>query len=432
MNSFEISRRLFLAGATSTFAFQGRSFAVEGDEKLSPDEVLAELLDAADPYSNEVDTKGVTKRDAMKTVKATSRAMVDWYAGRGADMSYPTAAAYDRAPDTAHLNGLPMPSGKPFKLTHGALQILADGNHFALSDEMPRTLFGLRGCIPAAGQSLGFAKSHLLRPAKINHTDLRCTLGIWDREREKVAVFLGSTVPHAANMWLQVNRVSGANMLLSGLYHYQVGLHGGSGKSPQRGAFKLRGSRFENADGSVSGTERVVVLRTVDNMTYDPTSSDEIWHECTPWDNIHSAIYDHDLPRGKTDGTTKYNSAGCQIVKGDYLKDSAGVFTNKPRGPWADFRKAAGLSDPPTESENGRDFQYMLLSGAEAALATERARTMRRKYRRIRFGSSGDAVAELQTKLGITPDGKMGPGSTIALILEQIARSERETGIATV
>ena len=98
-----------------------------------------------------------------------------------------------------------------------------------------------------------------------------------------------------------------------------------------------------------------------------------------------------------------FSSAGCQTVAGRY---DNGV----PSGAWAEFRKAAGLAHPPNfvagsrqnTADDGRAFDYLLLTGKEAQLAASGSGNA---LRTLRFGASGEGVSELQEKLAALPEG---------------------------
>jgi hypothetical protein len=81
------------------------------------------------------------------------------------------------------------------------------------------------------------------------------------------------------------------------------------------------------------------------------------------------------------------------------------------------FRAAAGQQGP--DGNPGARFSYMLLTGAEAALASGGSAP-----KRLRYGSSGEAVKRLQGQLGLSdPDGHFGTNTAIALHAMQRQRS---------
>lgn len=299
-------------------------------------------------------------------------------------------AADDVQPDYAHLGGN-LAQGVPFELTADDLALLARLNDFnvgALGDDTP-ILFGLRGAGVVKDHSSGGVVLIDQRP---DHVVPRCTIGVWHRREGKVSVFPGSTVPNQAAVAKFKADGSAGNLLATGLYNYVCGPHITSRTTP--GCFLLR-----NPDMS----KRVVVVRrSTNDLSYQKT---DVVDRCAPGDNIHPTFFSNGAG---------FSSLGCQTVTGSF-KD--GVHS----GPWAAFRKAAGLAD--ADGEPGKRYLYMLLTGAEARIAS-RLRLdglaadpiAGRRLRRIRFGSASDAVKRLQEKLNLSgPDGALGPLSTETL-----------------
>ena len=294
-------------------------------------------------------------------------------------------------PDYAHL-GAGMRLGLSFSLRAEDLALLAELNHFSLeaAGSTP-ILFGLRGA--------GIVKDHEGSPAEVtlvdqrpDHLSARCVLGVWDRSAGTVAVFPGSTVPNAQSVasWLKTGQ--SGNLLPTGLYGYLVGPHAtlrADGTVNSRpGCFLLR--------KTIDDKRVVVVRRSSDDLTYTVTDAID---RTAPGDNIHPTF---------SSQPTTFSSFGCQTVVGS--ADSGGNHS----GPWAAFRRAAGLTDPTGPS--GKPYLYMLLTATEARLASELRRNRlsadpaaRQQLRRLRFGSRNEAVTRLQIKLGLTnPDGDFG------------------------
>ncbi|GJE52412.1 hypothetical protein GOFOIKOB_5483 [Methylobacterium tardum] len=316
--------------------------------------------------------------DAFDFAPAISAAAVRW-------------AEDERSPDYAHLVEAP-PTGGLFRLNAAALEALSEANDFALPDGA-RILFGLRGCAIVDGGG-GFSESVTLRDIRPDHQVARCVLGVWDRAKSQIAVFAGSTVPNAAAVVSWRAKHDRGNLLSTGLYGYIVGTHNG-----KPGCFLLR--------KTASVFREVVVRRSSADLEY---SLDDMAHVCTPGDNIHPTFFQT---------TAAFSSVGCQVVVGS--ASPAGDH----RGPWAKFREMAGQVGP--AGTPGAPYFYMLLTGAEAALARSAP------PRRLRFGSSGERVRAMQEKLGISaPDGEFGPATSAALHALQKKRAQgRSDGIYT-
>ncbi|MDQ0512157.1 hypothetical protein [Ancylobacter amanitiformis] len=310
-------------------------------------------------------------------------------------------------PDYAHL-GEGLTLRVPFALTADDLALLAALNDFdvaALANDTP-VLFGLRGA--------GIVKDHTAREGitlvdqRPDHALPRCVIGAWDVKAGKVSVFPASTVPNQAAVATFRNRGTSGNLLPTGLYHYVCGAHVTSRATP--GCFLLRKPDMSK--------RMVVVRRSKDDLAYETT---DLVDRCQPGDNIHPAFFSQ---------PTGFSSFGCQTVTGTFRD---GVHS----GPWAAFRKAAGLVD--VDGAPGRRYLYMLLTGAEARLAS-RLRldgladdpVARRRLRRLRAGSTGPAARRLQERLGLAgPDGELGPVTAESLHRFQAARGGGSDGIFT-
>jgi hypothetical protein len=364
----EMTRRRNNEAALFAYGLQARHAA-----PFAPSFSAGETDDASDPgaIDDEALAPDGAEFDAPATLDfapATSTAAVRW-------------AADGDSPDYAHLVEAPPPGGL-FHLDGAALQALADANGFALPGA--RILIGLRGCAIVEGGG-GFIARATLRDMRPDHQTARCVMGVWDRGTGQVALFPGSTVPNADAVVSWRTKQDKGNLLPTGLYGYIEGEHNG-----KPGCFLLR--------SSLNVKRRVVVRRSSNDLTY---SLDDMAHPCEPGDNIHPTFFHT---------TAAFSSVGCQVVVGSATPDGT------HRGPWAAFREAAGQAG--NRGKPGTPHAYMLLTAAEATLAAQAP------PRRLRFGSSGDAVRALQTRLGIAaPDGDFGPATSTALHAMQKARA---------
>jgi hypothetical protein len=314
-------------------------------------------------------------------------------------------ASDDKSVDYAHLQAL-LPAGTRFSLRAEDLERLCTLNGFPAEGNGERVLFGLRGCgIISAGED--FASEVVLIDRRPDHQSARCVMGVWDRSARTIAVFPASTVPNAKAVagWQRTRKAG--NLLPTGFYRYITGNHNG-----RPGCLLLR--------KSVSEFRTVVVRRSANNLRYERT---DIVDVCAPGDNIHPSFFQ--VP-------DDFSSFGCQVVVG--LASRAGVHS----GPWAKFRAAAGLQ--PSDARDGQPFCYVLLTGAEANLASALRRSGKgdgaaewESLRRLRFGSQGEAVVRLQTALGLPdPDGSFGPNTAKRLHSVQAERFEgKSDGICT-
>ena len=247
-----------------------------------------------------------------------------------------------------------------FELKPEDLELIIKANWFEPTREHKRILFGLRGTMLASGSSAA-GSSLKLRLTRPNHREFRCVIGVYDTNAGTLSAFVGSTVPWYASVHAYYAGGDRQNMLPTGCYPYFVGAHGKRGEIP--GCFRLGKGHADEQQ------ETVAVLRTLDDVTYD--TSDE-FDPSIPHDNLHPAF-----------GTTTFSSQGCQTVRGNY--------GNGHTGEWAQFRKAVGLSD---RGDNGKRFDYVLVTGAEASIATKLRgadpAVVLARLTRLRHGSRGD------------------------------------------
>lgn len=316
-------------------------------------------------------------------------------------------AADNVSPDYRHLNAAI--NTTPFELTHLSLERLCEVNNFDVKSH-PKTprdevLFALRGCQIADGKesSGGFVTSVKLVEAIPDHQQSRCVVGVWKRSTKQVAVFLGSTVPYWKSMENYRQDGEKCNMLSTGRYIHTVGTHRAGHKT-----LEIKGALIQQG--------AVTVVRTLDNLTYEVTDT---WDFDAVGDNIHPTR--HPKP------ADKFSSEGCVTVVGTYDIDK-GTHT----GLWSEFRKAAGLTkDSAPSNENGYTFVFVLLTGREARLINEEGW---RNLTRLRYGSSGVDVENLQLELKLLPqkyytgnvDGDMRNATTGAYIKWQ--QDQDETG----
>lgn len=348
--------------------------------------------------------------DALKELIARKR----YWDIEDADRPVPNWPNLLRAPDYRHLEGFGQPIAETFELTAEALVFLAERNSFQFADRRAVRVFGLRGCaLSAPEEARPFAAAHSLRVQTPGHLSCECVMGVWRPEDNMIAVFRASTTPSASNIFKALPAAGyGASLLPTGKYRYRAGTHKASDpKKAQTGALLM--------------DQDYVVLRTTDDLSFDPYQAGDVWTRGAAH-NIHSS--------GRfRDGPDVFDSAGCQVVRGYYdLNDRT-----RCNGPWAAFRRDAGLVDPsgaPTaeEAPGAGSFEYMLLTGQEAALAASKEPGFMEGYYRLRPGSSGQSVLDYKQKLSaLFPDIKLAavdrfdsPTSFATLILHKDRQGE--------
>lgn len=311
------------------------------------------------------------------------------------------------SPDHSHLNA--SFSDDPFDFSSDVLRELINLNSFPISQGQDEVLFGLRGCQVASSEpNGGFQENVQLQENIPDHSEYRDLIGVWRQSTGEISVYQGSTVPLWWYMCVQVeNGGHEANLLPTGRYLYQVRQH-------------------RNIEGAFRSEQEVVVLRSNDDLIYEITDDWEMW---VPIDNIHP---------GGCPGK-EYSSAGCQTIPGTYGTGCEGVYPEEAEmhlGSWANFRKDAGLDPNNNQDRWEEPYIYILLTCREARLISQGSEPA--SLTRLRFGSQGDNVLELQealSGLGYDPgplDGIMGPRTVMALIEWQKAtNNDRADGILT-
>jgi hypothetical protein len=366
-------RQLFarLGGAIAARgALAGSQASAQGaqDGELSDEEVMEILFEEAEPGG------GPTNRATIKPF---------WFQKPQGSRPAPNWPPDNVSFDFAHLADIANVE-QPFELTSGALGKLLAANSFRPKAQAAKLLFALRGCMLAAGvEHADWANAHAVRATRPNHLDLKCLFGVWDKSDGRIALFKGSTVPNVELMEKQIEGSMKSNMLPTGLHQYAVGPHKGA---RQPGAFIQKTPLW--------------VSRSKQTLGFAANDAGIEWDDLDgnlPFDDIHAAILN-----GRS-RPPYFSSAGCQTIAGNY-RDGL------PTGAWAEFRKAAGLAHPlhfvggsrTDTADDGRQFDYMLLTGKEAQLASSDQGV---RLQALRFGSSGDRVLELQDKLVALPEG---------------------------
>lgn len=303
----------------------------------------------------------------------------------------------DEQPDYQHLPKLP--AATEFDLTPEDIETLIRFNAFAVKDGL--VVFALRGARIVGADKREQVDSVTIADQRPDHRAYKCVIGVLDRDSKKLWAYKASTVCNANAVlqgFLKAKRgVFEGNVLPTGCYTYTVGIHRAGTNHEIRGVLRL-------AQDPV-GASTVVTLRTINDLIFDRR---DFWHKCAPADNIH--------PGRRNDG---FSSLGCLTLPGDYR------MTDKTHtGLWSDFRVALGMDRKFKETDNGRQFSVVLLTGQDAALASrlrstgeigDRAKA-EEALLRIRFGSQGEAVAKLQAALGMRPD----PGKLVGAVTREM------------
>lgn len=321
----------------------------------------------------------------------------------------------DEQPDYRHL---PKPASvQPFDLIADDIEALVSFNDFAVKDGL--LIFALRGARLLGADKREKVASITVESIRPDHREYRCVMGVLNRKTRHLWAYRASTVPSSRSVLNcyrlhQQGKPLDGNILPTGCYTYTVGTHRAGQSSEIRGVLRL--SRTS------SGASRTVVLRSLNDVMYD---RHDFWHTTAPADNIHPGRHEN-----------RFSSAGCLTLPGNYTKSS-----QIHSGLWADFREALGMKAKYQTSDDGRQFSCVLLTGLDAALASNLRKSGEisdtaksdAALRRLRFGSQGDRVAELQDMLGLAKDPLklIGPVTRSTLIRHQQQKFGWADGIWT-
>lgn len=252
-----------------------------------------------------------------------------------------------------------------FTLTEKHLSKLLDQNSFEIDTSL-MVFFGLRGCLPIDDTDHTFRSEQQLERTNINHVNPRCTFIQWKPKKGEFAVFPGSTVPSRKYVGKSLEKGGvGANQMMTGYY-----------KDYRKGKHKPGGPTSHDAFRETSGRP---IRRTADDYDYD---NDDRVEFANPNDNMHAAWC-------QSVNSNSFASAGCQVIVGYPKCTKRG---DQPAlGPWKDYQENAYNIDQ-------KSFPYILLNGRDAFRIA--VLSSGRISGRLRFGSSGKPVEELQKLLG--------------------------------
>jgi Putative peptidoglycan binding domain len=270
---------------------------------------------------------------------------------------------------------------------------------FSVPDD-PIVLFGLRGCLPIALSDYEESQSKALTEQRPDYVHPACTIGIWKPGSSVLSCFAGSTVPRRQYLLDAQHGAGKANQVSFSLLQYEQGVHTSPPAGPAHRAFTQAGP-FQ-------------VQRTHYDLEF---SADDPFEVGQVHDNLHCA---------RTQGVNQpydFSSAGCQVVLGNtaFIGDAM----SKDSGAWPAFRDRAYAS--------GQDrYAYGLFDGREALMVA--TRPSGGVPMKLRFGSSGEVVRELQQRLHVIGETGFGEKTAIAVgkyQADQGLRPDRVVGTDT-
>jgi Putative peptidoglycan binding domain len=227
-------------------------------------------------------------------------------------------------------------------------------------------LFGIRGAILKSSTANNFQFSHSIEKVDVDYLSPKCIIGIWKPNEKLIALFSASTVPHLDYIRAHFEHRAKANAMMPGYYSFfEKGFHNPADIRRAHEALRL--------------ATNIAFRRSTNDLKFENNDDVEVGN---PNDNMH-ASYSSNL-------NTKYSSAGCQVIVGQPKCEFRGI-TSENTGEWKAFHDIIYGNSLQTK------FDYCLLRGIDAEFMAINATTPLKI--RLRFGSEGDFVKNLQTKL---------------------------------
>ncbi|AZI26438.1 hypothetical protein EA772_14240 [Pedobacter sp. G11] len=260
-------------------------------------------------------------------------------------------------------------------------------NSFVIPKDAKLLICGIRGAVLQVPNDNDFKASQTLLLSDLNYKNPRCTILLYNLQNAEIAAYPASTVPHIKNISASIlKKGMGTNCLMTGFYRdYRKGVH-----KPQS----------PTGHAALRQTAPHPIRRSTDDEDYD---NDDRIEYVNPFDNIHSGWF-------QSIDSESYASAGCQVIMGYPACTLPG--REKGVGPWAKFQSNIYKSSQ-------QSFAYLLVSARELIQISTNKDPKRRK---LKFGSQGDIVKELQEKLAKLhyyegkPDGDFGERTLKAVL----------------
>lgn len=286
-------------------------------------------------------------------------------------------------------------SDATFELTHEVMRSLFTANSFedalssGLSSHGPnqqRVIFGLRGCVVADADQLNQPlQTIVLKEAAIDHLEMRCTMGVWDRENQTVSAYTASTVPHLS--YMQLYR---AYLHLKGEIVVNDGAITPEDKIDEEDQHKQLDNWFTNqlgqglhlmTFGTHAGSKESLLTQHLDWYGPVQRARNELGYRIGDWDPSSTRVGDNIHPTWAFQGI-EFASAGCNLIEGS---GASWPYTGQIK---TFLEEVAGVAGPTGT------YAYALMTGREARLHAESLGDP--SLRRVRFGSSGPDVLAIQ------------------------------------
>lgn len=310
------------------------------------------------------------------------------------DDAHSVDVAHMLSDETRHLGSAPA-AGAIFQITPELLGQICANNSFVPLDRArsPNVLFGIRGVEVSQNQPK-WSGAVSVRLAVPDHETPKCVIGVWHRSsngQDQICAFTGSTVPNAHFMTKHVRGPNDVcNLPPTGFHRFLVGTHRGF-----QGAFK-QGTPYPPHRLPFKLAEQPSLSTLTYTTEVTPHSRPHLYSK-KPIVSVGVDL--HPAFETSVRAPLEYSSAGCQTVRGDqYIRTRTGE--QVPAGDWAGMRVAAGLVMPISHHDDGKEYDYLLISGREAYLTSKVAAGS--ALQRFRFGSIDDPAQPTTLFGGVT------------------------------
>lgn len=259
------------------------------------------------------------------------------------------------------------------------LNELCNAFHFPIEKD-PIILFAFRGCLPKdydknilSDHAIHFKSTDQLKRVSVNYLNPRCTIGIWDRVTDKIALFPGSTLPSKHYVKRHPSSATTLNVLCPGCYQLRKGIH----PRNEQG--------FQPHQALLMDGFGIVGLPQINNTSTSTGFSSRIanYDVVRAGDNLHAGRMEPTHKSYSSLFKLKYSSSGCITVVGqpkEYLRYN---HQHTAWNSWTTFIENVSLT-------NQKNFTFLLFNfDNHSSESVSENQT-------IRYGSKQSAVGDIQ------------------------------------
>ncbi len=250
-------------------------------------------------------------------------------------------------------------------------------------------IFGVRGSLPLDAQkgdfdaTSGFREGYETGYMKLNYTTSRCTVGLWDKENDKIALFPGSTVPSKQYLLRNKAALKTFNILSPGKYELKKGIHPREKDAYQRHEALLMDDYglISIPEVSIAGGRLKFGLKQAQNKVM------------LAGDNLHASrteprgIFQDENQKCLAALNMHFSSSGCITIVG---QPKEYVSSQQSDGPWNSWMRFQELLKKANVSKADK-FSFLLFNYADF-----RRGRKNRDPLPIRYGASGNDVRKIQ------------------------------------